>query len=129
MAFSYDVTTDIGKMRAMIPDNNAAAYVFEDEELTAFLAVEGDSLKRAAALGLETIASNEALVLKVVKLLDIQTDGAKVSDALLKRATLLRGQAADEDAAQGGAFDIAEWVVDDFTWRERVTKQALRGAW
>lgn len=126
MPFSYDLTTDTGKMRAIIPDSNAAAYVFEDAELDAFLLLEGDSIKRGAALALETIASNEAMVLKVVKLLDIQTDGAKLADALMKRAAQLREQAEDEDIAAYGAFDIAEMVFDGHTWRERWIKQAQR---
>lgn len=120
MAFNYTLSTNVGKMRAMIPDSNADAYVFEDAELEAFYSIEGESLKRATALALETIASNEAMVLKVVRLLDISTDGAKVSDALLKRAALLRTQADDEDVASEAGFDIAEMVMSPFGWREYV---------
>lgn len=127
MAFTYVLTENVGKIRAMIPDNTLATYIFEDDELEAFYAIEGDSLKRATALALETIASNEAMVLKVIKTLDITTDGAKVSDALLKRADKLRDQADDEEAAAGGGFDVAELVYDDFTYRERLVKQAQRG--
>ena len=127
MSFSYVLTENVGKMRAMIPDSNSATYVFEDDELTAFYAIEGSSLKRATALALETIASNEAMVLKVIKVLDMQTDGAKVSDALLKRAAMLRKQAEDDELAAGGAFDIAELVYDPFTRRERQYNQILRG--
>lgn len=128
MAFTYDITTDTGKMRAIIPDTNATgSHLFEDAELAAFLAIEGNSVKRGAALAVETIATNEALVLKVIKLLDLTTDGAKLSDALLKRAALLRQQANDEEfAVSGGAFDVAEQVFDDFTARERLRKQLQR---
>lgn len=126
MAYTYDLSTDVGKLRLLLPDSNAAAYVFEDADLEAFLSIEGDSLKRATALALETIASNEAMTLKVIRILDLQTDGAKTSDALLKRAGLLRSQAADEEAGDGMGWDVAEMVVDDFTWRERLLKQAQR---
>lgn len=129
MAFTYSLTTDAGKVRLMVPDNKSAAYVFEDDEIAAFLSLENDNVRRAAALALETIASNEAYVLKVIKLLDLQTDGAKTSDALLKRAALLRKQADDADAAEdGGSWDIAEWTVSEFAERERLTNQWLRGA-
>lgn len=127
MAFTYVLSTVIGKIRLQIPDNKAASYVFEDDELAAFYEIEGSSLKRAVALALETIASNEAMVLKVLKTLDLQTDGAKLSDALLKRAALLRDQAAEIDAIDGAGFDYAEMVVDDFTARQRLNNQALRG--
>lgn len=126
MPFSYDLSTNTGLVRAIVPDSNSTAYVFEDAEIDAFLALEGGSVRRAAALALETIASNETLVLKVVKLLDIQTDGAKVADALLKRAAQLRKQADDDETAAGGAFDIAEQVFDPFTERERWVKQWQR---
>jgi hypothetical protein len=128
MAFTYNLSTDAGKVRLIIPDNNSNSYVFEDAEIDAFLALEYSNVRRGAALALETIASNEAYVLKVIELLDLKTDGAKTSDALLKRAKLLRDQADRQDAAEeGGAWDIAEWVVDDFSARERVGNQWLRG--
>lgn len=127
MAFTYDVSTDRGKTRLMIPDNTSTAYVFEDDEIDAFLSLEYDNVRRGAALALETIASNEAMVQKVIKLLDLQTDGAKTSDALLKRAKLLRDQADRADAAEdGGAWDIAEWTVSEFAKRERLENQWLR---
>lgn len=128
MAFTYTLSTDAGKIRLLLPDNNASNYVFEDDEIDAFLSLEYSNVRRAAALALETIASNEAYVLKVIKLLDLQTDGAKTSDALLKRAKLLRDQADRADAAEdGGAWDIAEWTVSEFAKRERLNNQWLRG--
>lgn len=128
MAFSYNLSTDAGKVRAMIPDSKEATYLFEDDEINVFLLIEGH-IKRATALALETIASDQALVLKVIKVLDITTDGAKVSDALLKRAKMLREQVDAEIVLsdQQPAIDIAEMVLDDFTWRERMVKQSLRG--
>ncbi len=125
MAFTYDVTTDRGKVRLLIPDSNPSAYVFEDAEIDAYLTIE-DGVRRATALALETLASNEALVLKVIRILDLSTDGARTSDALLKRAALLRGQAGEDDAASGELFDWAEMVVDDFSARERLQAQWLR---
>lgn len=128
MAFTYDTDSDIGRVRLITFDNQASSYIFEDVEIASLLALEGSSVKRAAALALETIASNEAMTLKVMKLLDLQTDGARTSDALLKRAAELRKQADREDAASdGGAFDVAEMVVDDFTFRRRLWNEGLRG--
>ena len=127
MAFNYDLSTNVGKIRAIIPDNNSLTYNFEDEELTTFYTLEGSSIKRAAALGLETIASNEAMVLKVIRLLDVSTDGAKVAEALMKRAAQLRKQADDEEVAADGAFDIAEMVIDPFQYRQKVHNNWLEG--
>ena len=127
MAFTYDLTTDGGKVRLLIPDNQQEGYIFEDEEIDAFLLMES-SVRRAAALALETMASNEAYVLKVITLLDLKTDGAKTAEALMKRAKVLRDQAdREDDATDGGLFDIAEWVVDDFSSREYLWNRRLRG--
>jgi hypothetical protein len=125
VAYTYNLSTDVGKVRLLIPDNDAGNYVFDDDEIDALLGMEGGVVKRAAALGLETIASNEALTLKVLRLLDLQTDGAALARELRLQAAALRQQAAADEraSAESVAFDIAEQVYDDFGWREL----ALRG--
>lgn len=127
MAFTFDVATSLGQVRLLIPDRVSADAVFQDDEILAFLDLEGGVVRRAAALALETIASDNAMTLKVIRLLDLTTDGAKTSDALLKRAEKLRSQAdVDDLAVEGAAFDIAEMVPNSFAWRERVYNEALR---
>ena len=49
MAFTYDLTTAIGKVRLLIPDNESTAYELEDAEITYFLTERGNSVKAAAA--------------------------------------------------------------------------------
>ena len=117
MAFEYDLSTDAGKVRLLIPDSNENSYLFEDDEIAAFLTLES-GVKRAAAMALEVIAANEALVLKAIKILDLTTDGPKVADSLLKRAKLLRDQAEQDELIAGDGWDIAEWAVDPFSTRE-----------
>jgi hypothetical protein len=123
VAFTYVLATDVGKIRLLIPDRATPGHVFEDDELTGYFTLEGD-VRSAAACALETIASDQALTLKVMSLLDVTTDGAKLSDALLKRAALLRQQAANN--VVGGSFDWAEQVPNDFSARERIYNEALR---
>lgn len=127
MAYTYDVTTDRGQVRLLCTDTDALNPIFEDNEIDAFLTMMSSNVLRAAALALFTIAGQEVLLLKVVKLLELQTDGAKVADSL--RALALEYQEkADlaEAGEEGGSFDYAEMVVDDFTARERLDKEALR---
>lgn len=127
MAFSYNLANDVGKLRLLIMDNQVSSYLFEDTELSLFVALESNSVKRGAALALETMASNEAYVLKRIELLDLKTDGPAVAKELRERANGLRAQAEREESyADGGAFDIAEMVVDDFTARQRLLNEALR---
>lgn len=109
---SIDYTTDLGRVRLLIPDTDeATGLIFTDAQITAFLTLEGQIVKRAAAAAIEAIASSEVMVSKVIRSQDLQTDGAKVSDALLKRAAELRRQADEDDPATG--FDIVDFRDPD----------------
>lgn len=139
MSFSYNLSDDVGKIRLLIPDNKdivlsanddiVTTYVFEDEELQVFLALEDGFIRPAVALALETMASNEVYVLKHITLMDLTTDGSVVSRELRARAKDLRDQQLLADSREdGGAFDIAEMIDTSFQARERYQKQWLRGA-
>lgn len=113
----------------MVPDRDLANPVFQDDEIAVFLELEADSPKKAAALAIETIAVDEALVQKVMTNQGLSTNGAATATALLNRAKMLRQQAqadADSEEDAEGLFDIAEQVVDQFSARERIAKQAQR---
>lgn len=126
MGATYDVATPRGQVRLLITDVDIANPLFQDGELDGFLAMEGQSVKRAAATALDTIASNESLVQKATRILDLSTNGPAVAADLREHAAALREQADDEET--DGAFDIAELVTGPFSARERVYNQALRDA-
>lgn len=109
-----DYTTPAGQVRLLIPDTDEANQLLTGEQVDAFLAIEGGIVKRAAAAALETIASNEALVSKVIRTQDLQTDGAKVGAELRARAAELRRQVDEDDPATGGGLDIVDFR-DPFT--------------
>ena len=46
MAFTYDIATDRGKVRLLIPDRLATQYMFEDDEIDWFLTAESTVVKR-----------------------------------------------------------------------------------
>lgn len=99
------MATDIAQVRLLVNDTDASREVFSDPEIETFLEIEGGSVKRAAAQAIDTIADDEALTSKVIKDHDLSTDGAKLADALRKRATALREQALrDESEADEGAY-------------------------
>jgi hypothetical protein len=110
-------------------DRDVTNPVFQDEDIAAvYLTLERSNVKRTSAFFLETIATQEALILKVMKNLQLSTDGAKLADSLQKQAKDLRDQADIEDAFTGdGVFDWAEQVFDVFSERERIVKEILRG--
>lgn len=101
---AYDPSTPAGQVRLLLNDVDDTDPVFVDDEIDAFLALEGGSVKRAAAQAIDTNADNEALASKVLRTQDLQTDGAKVAAALHARAESLRAQADSED----GWFDVVD---------------------
>ena len=111
---TIDPSTTIGRVRLLIPDRDRNNLLFSDDDIEAFLALEGDVIKRAVALALETIASDELVVSKVINTRDLQTDAAKTAAEFLKRARELRRQAAEDDEASAGGIDIVDFV-DPFT--------------
>lgn len=117
--------TDNSDVRLLISDVNGE--VFTDSEIDRFLALQSNNVFRGAALALDTIAANEIQVLKVVKILEITTDGAKTAEALRAQASRLRQMADDEEAREeGGAFDIADVIPNDFAYRNFMLADALR---
>ena len=107
---TYDPSTDAGKVRLLLNDVDKTNPVFTDDEITAFLALEAGSVKRAAAQAIDTNADNEALASKVLRTQDLQTNGAQLAGALHKRAAELRAQADADDLAEG-YVDIVDTPV------------------
>lgn len=111
-----DFTTPVGQVRLLINDVDETNLVFPEDQLTAFLTIEGGNVKRAAAQAIDSQATNEALALKVLKDHQVSTDGAKLADAMRKHAAALRAQAdrADEDSEDGFFFDVVDIVGDGY---------------
>lgn len=123
-----DYTSPIGQVRVLIPDlrkledlrdlRNEPRYLFTDDEILAFLAVNNGNVKRAAADACDAIGMDKALQLLVLKTDDKQTDGAKLLDAIVKRAKTLREQAKEDDETNLSfdvimpSYDPVDWVVN-----------------
>ena len=119
-----DFTSARGRVRAQIPDveqvdfsgEGVPEYIFSDAHIDAFLANsrgrgELARIKRAAAKGMRAIAVSEALIQKVIRTEDLQTDGAKTANALLAAARDLEEEADrdDEDEDEQYAFAIVDF--------------------
>lgn len=123
-----DYTSPVGQVRLLIPDveelydprqlNKDPEYLFTDAQIQAFLAIEGGSVKKAAAAAKLAIATTEALILKVLTTDDKSTDGAKLGAELRQQAKHLREQAeADEASDVGFAYIGYEPRPRDWAWR------------
>ena len=121
---AYDPSTPVGYVRLTIGDtsDDPAQQVFTDDEIAAFLAVEGGQLS-AAARALDIIADSEVRLSKAIRTQDLATDGAKVADSMRKHAASLRAQAAAAGEGEGDAED--DWAIAQFT--KRPTAPELAG--
>lgn len=127
--FTLDETTDIGTVRMIIQDVDAEQALFTDAGITKLLSLHDNDVRLASAAALDIMASSQAMILKVIRTLDLTTDGAAVARALREHAKQLREDAQAADATEeGGLFDYAEMVTNSFTERERLRNQILRGA-
>lgn len=98
--------------------------MFSDAEVDAFLALSGDSVFRASATALRSIAANEVQVLKVITNLDLKTDGKSVAEALNGLAKSLDERADDEESGEG--FEIAEMITTPEQRAEHYRNEFLR---
>ena len=133
MAFNYNPAciTARDQVRLLCTDTDvlggAPAQYFQDTEIDFFLTAMSSSVLRAAALALYTIAAQEVLLMKRIRLLDISTDGPAEATALRALADTYQEKAALAEAADaGGTFDYAEMVTDEATAEERRNKEYLR---
>lgn len=129
--WSYDLSTNEGKVRLLIADSRDDGHIYEDEELTTFLVLNAANVRLAAADALETMASNESLVQKKIRLLDVQTDGPAVAADLRKAAANLRALANAAIIKLGDlepGFAVAEFPQGIFAEGEYLLNEIRRGA-
>jgi hypothetical protein len=115
-----DYATVVGQIRLLIPDvdqianlaNPATApeYIFSDAQIQAFATLYSNNVKRAAAQAKLVLATSEALINKVIKTDDLQTDGAKLGAELRAQAVELNRQADQDDFSDSfDAFEIVDF--------------------
>lgn len=103
-------TEEQSDVRLLIADTDPTNRFFSTREIARFLALNPDSVRRAAAQALDVWAANEAMVSKKIRTQDLSTDGPAVADALRKSAAELRRQADQgEGDADSVGFEIAEF--------------------
>lgn len=116
MSYTYDVTTEIGKVRLYGQDHPDSGSeddaLFSDEEVQVFLDDNDDDVLYAAASLLERTADSQTLLLKKLTLGGgaLITDGPAVAEDLRKSADRLRAL-ANESGDWTELIDFAEWNV------------------
>jgi hypothetical protein len=112
--------TNVEKVRLLINDvggESGSDYIFEDDDIQAFLDLNNENVRFAAAEALRTIANNEAQVSKVITYLELKTDGAKVAEAMLKAAEAM--EEAEREGAEEAEDEGPELAEMDLDWNTR----------
>jgi len=124
--FTYDPTTPAGQVRLLAVDEDEANSAFSDADIGAFLALNNSNVRLAAAQALDTLASRAALIQGRTRFAGIQLDGQVVAEALAGLAGELRRQVHEgEDGSDGALISVAEMVLDQFSYREKLINEML----
>lgn len=107
-----DATT-ILIIRTLIPDTETVfdgTTLFTDTEIGHYYTAGRGSVLRAAGFAVLAIATSEAIISKVIRTQDLQTNGATLAEALRKQAETFFKRADAEDAIDGGFyFEIVDF--------------------
>lgn len=90
MAFTYDITTDRGRVRLNLGDTDSTAYTFEDAEIDQMLSDEGDVGAATAAL-LRALLASRALRAKKFSMQGLSIDDTAVLGELRYLLSLYGG--------------------------------------
>lgn len=127
MQFTYDPTTPEGQVRLLAVDRLESSASFSDQEITAFLTLNGGVVRLAAAQALEDKAARASIVQGVTTIEGIAVDGTAVARALTAQASELRRQYYEgDDGGSGSPIDWAEMVFDEWSYRDRLLSGWLR---
>jgi len=122
--FSYDPTTDIGKIRLLIADTDEDSYDFEDDEITAANDMSVN-IYYASAVLLRSLAANRARLSVSVKRGTMTDDLTEISKDLKDLADAMEEKGKAEIENVGGLEAIIEPVYDDFSYRRYINKNEL----
>jgi hypothetical protein len=126
VTWTFDPTTDLGKMRLLVSDTDSSRPILDDEDLQAFISITGHYWP-GAAMALDSIATNEVLTQKVLTIMGTSTDGAKVAKELRLRAKQLREDFKIFGPVSELGFATAEMPDGAFSREEMLLKQYMRG--
>lgn len=119
MAFTLDPTTKRGKVRLLVGDTDtatAANQIFTDEEIDAFLNLEGNEVYPAAAAACQSIAASSAKSAIAWRALgnELNVDKREVPAAYRELANQYRERATGEMSGPVEEIDSMDYEVGPF---------------
>lgn len=122
MSFTFDTSTNIGKVRALIGDVAQATSLLSDEEINVYLSMTTSDIFSSASLACAAIAASKALVAKRKSAGGYSEDLTQIARAYLDLSDRFK-KIASEIPAEA----VAESFYTDFAYRDILTGKDLRG--
>lgn len=95
--FTYDLSTAVGQVRMLLADTDEDTAAFSDAELTALLAMNGNSVVRSAGKAYYILAGDKAKIAVRIGRGSTNEDLTSVAKELRESGKALLEQAVDED--------------------------------
>lgn len=102
---AIDYASEVGRVRLLISDLDEPNFIYTDDQISAFLAMN-PGVKRAAAAALDALAANMLQVSGDIQTQDLQKTSSRPAAELRALAKALRAEAD----VQGGVFSGATLV-------------------
>lgn len=121
MSFTYDTTTNLGKVRNLIGDSVDSGHQLEDADINAFLSMTSNDLYKSASLCLYRISASKALLAKRKQAGNYSEDLTAIAREVREVAKLYQTMAESIPAEAQ-----AEVITTDFSYREVLLNKVLR---
>jgi len=123
MSCTYDVTTDIGKIRLAIGDSDCAAALLSDEEITALLA-QVDSWQEATLRAIDTLIARCAMTSYDIRL----GPRAESRSQMIENLKALKAYLAKSYGLEGAALlSTLDSEALTFSWNEEEDEDDYAG--
>lgn len=117
MTATYDLETNVGKLRLLLQDTDTDDVIFQDEELQVFLSQKGNDLYLAASTVMLALANDKARLAKRKRASKYEHDLTKLANECREQAKVFR-----EEAENIPADDYAEMGITAFQRRDIMRK-------
>ena len=121
MSYTYDLGTNVGKIRNLINDTTEATALLSDEEITSILSQTENDILRSAAMACRKIASKYALSAFSVSAGNYSENKSGISKMFLELAKDFE----EQSQAQPGSAS-AEVIYTDFNYNQLLEDKVHR---
>lgn len=122
MAYTYDLSTNVGKVRNLINDTTESTALLSDEEISSILTLRSSDIYMSAALCLRKMAANKVLLAKMKAAGDYKEDLRAIYKGLIELAKIYEDMSITDPAEAD-----QEVILTDHNYNQILQDRSLRG--